>query len=89
MKLSEMRALSMGDFDREVQDRKRQLMELRFQAATSQLADSSQVAKLRREVAQLLTVRTELQRAALTSDVPALPSSQPAAQVSQPSGQEG
>ena len=80
MKLSEMRALSMGDFDREVQDRKKQLMELRFQGAIGQLADSSQVAKLRREVAQLLTVRTEAQRAALTS-VPALPSSQaPAAQ---------
>lgn len=80
MKLSEMRALKMGDFDREVQDRKRQLMELRFQAATSQLADSSQVSKLRREVAQLLTVRTEMQRAALNTSVPALPSSQTAPQ---------
>ena len=59
MKLNEMRALGGADFGREVSARKKELMELRFQGATGQLANSSRVRELRKEIAQLLTVQTE------------------------------
>ena len=59
MKPSDMRALSLADFDQEIQNRKRELMELRFQAAMGQLAQPHRVKQLRREVAQLNTIRTE------------------------------
>jgi len=62
MKLNEMRALGDADFDREVAARKKELMELRFQGAIGQLANPSRVRTLRKEIAQLLTVRTEKQR---------------------------
>lgn len=62
MKLSDMRALSGGDFDREVQARKKQLMELRFQGAVGQLAQPHRVKLLKREIAQLLTVKAEKER---------------------------
>lgn len=62
MKLNEMRNLSGADFDREVAARKKELMELRFQGAIGQLANSARVRTLRKEIAQLLTVQTEQQR---------------------------
>lgn len=63
MKPSEMRTLSDADFAREIDARKKELMELRFQAAMGQLAQPHRVRQLRREVAQLNTVRGEQSRA--------------------------
>ncbi|GBF08217.1 50S ribosomal protein L29 [Deinococcus aerius] len=62
MKPSDMRALPLADFDREITARKKELMELRFQAAMGQLAQPHRVKQLRREVAQLNTIRTERAR---------------------------
>ncbi|AFZ68494.1 50S ribosomal protein L29 [Deinococcus peraridilitoris] len=62
MKLNEIRNLSLGDFDQEVTARKKELMELRFQGAIGQLANPARVRTLRKEIAQLLTVKTEKQR---------------------------
>jgi len=56
LKVSEMRALEGTDLHQEVQSRKKELMELRFQSAIGQLANPARVKILRREVAQLLTV---------------------------------
>ena len=56
LKVSEMRALEGTALHQEVQSRKRELMELRFQSAIGQLANPARVKILRREVAQLLTV---------------------------------
>jgi large subunit ribosomal protein L29 len=58
MKSSEFRDLKPADIEREVQARKRELMELRFQSAVGQLASPARVKQLRREVAQLLTVQS-------------------------------
>ena len=63
MKPSDMRGLGAADFDREIAARKKELMELRFQAAMGNLAQPHRVRQLRREVAQLNTVRGELKRA--------------------------
>ncbi|MEW6317330.1 MAG: 50S ribosomal protein L29 [Pseudomonadota bacterium] len=64
MKLSDMRALSAAEFDQEIAARKKELMELRFQAAMGQLAQPHRVKQLKREVAQLNTIRSEQSRAA-------------------------
>jgi large subunit ribosomal protein L29 len=60
MKLSDMRGLDAAAFQKEIDARKKELMELRFQGAVGQLANNSRVRTLRREVAQLMTVRHEL-----------------------------
>ena len=62
MKPSEMRNLQADDFAKEIESRKKELMELRFQAAAGQLAQPHRVRQLRREVAQLNTVKAELAR---------------------------
>ncbi|GAA0503986.1 50S ribosomal protein L29 [Deinococcus indicus] len=62
MKPSEMRNLKADDFAREIDARKKELMELRFQAATGNLAQPHRVTQLRREVAQLNTIRAELSK---------------------------
>lgn len=59
MKPSEMRNLKADDFAREIESRKKELMELRFQAAMGTLAQPHRVKQLRREVAQLNTIRRE------------------------------
>ena len=59
MKPSEMRNLQADDFAKEIDSRKKELMELRFQAAAGQLAQPHRVRQLRREVAQLNTVKAD------------------------------
>lgn len=58
-KLQGYRALSSAEIQQEVQARKKELMELRFQNAIGQLASPARVRELRREVAQLLFVAGE------------------------------
>lgn len=60
MKPSDMRALSAADFIKEIDARKKELMELRFQGAMSNLNQPHRVRMLRREVAQLNTIRNQL-----------------------------
>ncbi len=60
--LKGFRDLDVAGYDKEIADRKKELMELRFQAAVGQLANPARVQQLRREVAQLLTVRSERAR---------------------------
>jgi large subunit ribosomal protein L29 len=62
MKPSEMRNMQLADFDKEVASRKKELMELRFQGAVGQLANPARVRTIKREIAQLLTIKTEKQR---------------------------
>lgn len=59
MKSSDVRSLSAADIEREVQARKRELMELRFQGAVGQLASPARVRQLRKEVARLLTAANQ------------------------------
>ncbi|HEU4742894.1 MAG TPA: 50S ribosomal protein L29 [Meiothermus sp.] len=59
MKLSEMRKLSVADLDREVQARKKELMELRFQASIGQLDKNHRIREAKTEIARLLTVLGE------------------------------
>lgn len=62
MKLSEMRKLSVAELQKEVMARKKELMELRFQASIGQLDKNHRVRETKREIARLLTVLTEKQK---------------------------
>ncbi len=59
MEIDEVRALSDAELEAELSTARRHLYDLRFQLATRQLTDYSQIAKTRRRIARLLTVQVE------------------------------
>jgi len=58
MKASEIRELSTNELQEQVKMKKNQLFSLRFQQATGELDDTSQIRKVRKDVARLLTELT-------------------------------
>jgi len=63
MKVKEIRALSAGEIQAKISDTRHELMNLRFQQITGQLTDTSRLRTLRRDVARMETVLSEIQRA--------------------------
>lgn len=61
MDIDKVRALTDDELYGELSTAKRHLYDLRFQLATRQLADYSQVPQTRRTIARILTVLTERQ----------------------------
>ena len=61
MDIKAIRALSDGELRQELSNAKRNLYDLRFQLATRQLDDYSQISLTRRRIARILTVMTERQ----------------------------
>ena len=61
MDIDKVRALSDTDLAAELSNQKRHLYDLRFQLATRQLNDYSQIPQTRRAIARILTVMTERQ----------------------------
>ncbi len=59
MDISKARELSDQELLAELVSARRHLYDLRFQLATRQLSDHSQIAQTRRSIARLLTVQTE------------------------------
>jgi large subunit ribosomal protein L29 len=59
MEIAEARSLSERELVDELASARRHLYDLRFQLATRQLTDYSQIAQTRRHIARLLTVQTE------------------------------
>jgi large subunit ribosomal protein L29 len=59
MEIAKARTLSERELDEELVSARRHLYDLRFQLATRQLTDYSQIAQTRRDIARLLTVQTE------------------------------
>jgi len=59
MKLEEIKALSLEELAKRLDDSQRELMDLRFKAATRQLANHRQIAKLKKTIARLNTVATQ------------------------------
>ena len=64
MKLNEMRNLSTEELYEQVREKKRELMDLRFQASIGQLAQNHRSRESKRTIARLLTVIREKQQAA-------------------------
>ena len=61
MDIAKARGLSDQELDDEIANARRHLYDLRFQLATRQLSDYSQISQTRRDIARLLTVQTERQ----------------------------
>ncbi len=59
MKAREIRELSDEDLLSQLAEEKESLMKIRFQAASSQLADVTTIRKARRDIARLMTVVSE------------------------------
>jgi large subunit ribosomal protein L29 len=59
MDIDKVRALTDGELRTELTTERRHLYDLRFQLATRQLTDHTQLAQTRRSIARILTVMTE------------------------------
>ena len=59
MDIQEMRSLTNDQLTEELGKTYRELMNLRFRAATNQLVDTNQPKKTRKDIARLLTVLRE------------------------------
>ena len=59
MEIAKARSLSEQELVEELESARRHLYDLRFQLATRQLTDYSQISQTRKDIARLLTVRTE------------------------------
>ena len=64
MEIDDIRALSNDELEDELVDTHRALMNLRFRAATMQLADMNEVGKARKRIARIKTVIRERELAA-------------------------
>jgi large subunit ribosomal protein L29 len=64
MDTKEIRALSADEIKAKIADKRDELMKLRFQQITGQLTDTSRLRMLRRDVARMETILTEMQKAA-------------------------
>jgi large subunit ribosomal protein L29 len=61
MDIDEVRALSDAELEVELVTAKRNLYDLRFQLATRQLNDYTQIRKTRKHLARIMTVQAERQ----------------------------
>jgi len=59
MAIEDIRAMSAEDLATELYESRRELMNLRFRAATMQLANVNEIGKTKKRVAQILTVMRE------------------------------
>lgn len=64
MEIDDIRALSDDELEDELADTHRALMNLRFRAATMQLADMNEVGRTRKRIARIKTVMRERELAA-------------------------
>jgi large subunit ribosomal protein L29 len=60
--LLEARKLSPAELEKLIRQKKRELMELRFQASIGQLSQNHRIQETRRSIARLLTVWNEKRR---------------------------
>ncbi|MEO8745471.1 MAG: 50S ribosomal protein L29 [Candidatus Dormiibacterota bacterium] len=61
MKVEELRVLEVDELDGRLRSARRELYELRFKHAVGQLENSSEISKVRHDIARIMTVLTERQ----------------------------
>ena len=59
MRADELRGLERGELTTMLEEARRELFNLRFQAATRQIQDPSEIRKVRRRIARILTIMRE------------------------------
>jgi large subunit ribosomal protein L29 len=62
MKASKMRDMSKDDLILEESELRKQLLKLRFQAATGQMESAPKVKGIRRDIARIITIMKEMER---------------------------
>jgi large subunit ribosomal protein L29 len=62
MKASEIRKLDTDILVKEIQSKKKELFDLRFQAAIGQLSDTAKLSLLKKDIARMYTIITERER---------------------------
>ena len=62
MKKSELKDLKMSDLDDMIKENQIKLQNLRFQKALQQLEDPLEIRFIKKEIAQLLTVKSEFSK---------------------------
>lgn len=62
MKAEEIRKLSGAEIRAKLLDLRQEKMNLRFQAVTGQLTDSSRVKEVRRDIARMETILSEMEK---------------------------
>jgi large subunit ribosomal protein L29 len=68
MDIDEVRALSDAELDTELSAAKRNLYDLRFQLATRQLNDYTQIRKTRKNIARIMMVQAERQAVVVATE---------------------
>ena len=64
MKADEIRNKTTEELQKELASLKEELFKLRFQHATNQLDNTAQIAKVKRDIARVMTIQREKQLAA-------------------------
>ena len=67
MPADDLRGMSNEDLASELYETRRELMNLRFRAATMQLADINEIKRAKQRVARILTVMRELELERMTA----------------------
>jgi large subunit ribosomal protein L29 len=62
MKASEIRKLDNQTLEKEILVKKKELFDLRFQAAVGQLSDSAKLSTLKKDIARMYTIITEREK---------------------------
>ncbi len=62
MKASDIRKLDTDILVKEIQSKKKELFDLRFQAAIGQLSDTAKLSLLKKDIARMYTIITERER---------------------------
>jgi len=70
MKVDELRVLEVDELDGRLRQARRELYELRFKHAVGQLENSSQISKVRHDIARIMTVLRERDFGILASVAP-------------------
>ena len=59
MKAGEIRALGPEELDKQIEEARRELFNLRFRLETRQLANYREIQKVKRKIARMLTIKRE------------------------------
>jgi len=65
MKVEDIRKLAAEEIRTKIADARDEMMKLRFQQVTGQLTDPSRLTVLRRDIARMVTILRETERAAV------------------------
>ena len=62
MKANEIRKMDTTDIKKEITNLKKELFDLRFQAAVGQLEDTAKLSKIKKDIARMYTIITEREK---------------------------